>query len=135
MDRMQAKELDSAQLKQLRARLDGREQELEESIRASRAAVAEPGAQAGGDVRDPVEDGDDRMMASLDIAQLKRREDELLELRRARDRMHAGDYGWCEQCGKPIGFERLMVRPEARFCVKDEEAWEKAHPNGVALQA
>ncbi|TFY97689.1 TraR/DksA family transcriptional regulator [Ramlibacter humi] len=134
MDRMQAKALDAAQLKDLKARLDRREQELEEAIRASRDAVTEPASDGGTDVRDPVEDGDARMMASLDLAQLRRREDELLEVRRARDRMHQGEYGWCEQCGEPIGFQRLQARPEARFCLRDEEAWEKAHPNGAPAQ-
>lgn len=29
----------------------------------------------------------------------------------------AGDYGVCEQCGNPIGAERLEARPDARTCI------------------
>ncbi|SNY52806.1 TraR/DksA family transcriptional regulator [Paractinoplanes atraurantiacus] len=32
-------------------------------------------------------------------------------------RVDAGLYGVCERCGKPIGEERLAVRPFARFCI------------------
>lgn len=36
------------------------------------------------------------------------------------------EFGTCDRCGKPIGFERLEVIPHARFCVEDQEATESA---------
>jgi DnaK suppressor protein len=36
------------------------------------------------------------------------------------------EFGTCERCGRPIGFERLEVIPQARFCKEDQEATEAA---------
>lgn len=33
-------------------------------------------------------------------------------------RMKAGDYGFCEDTGSPIGFERLLANPTARYTVE-----------------
>jgi DnaK suppressor protein len=33
-------------------------------------------------------------------------------------RLEAGTYGTCEQCGTPIGEERLAARPAARTCIR-----------------
>ncbi len=37
-------------------------------------------------------------------------------------RLSAGTYGRCEQCGRPIGSERLAARPAARRCIECESA-------------
>ena len=127
---MDTPELNASQRAELQQLLSRREEELEPSIARLREALAAP---AGGtsDVRDSVEDGDARMAASVDLVQLQRQEDELREVRHARDRMRSGDYGRCEECDEPIPFERLKARPAARFCLKHEEAWEKAHPGAT----
>jgi RNA polymerase-binding protein DksA len=39
------------------------------------------------------------------------------EVERALQKLDAGDYGVCDQCGKPIAPERLEVRPESGWCV------------------
>lgn len=33
------------------------------------------------------------------------------------ERLDRGTYGICEQCGRPIGFERLQARPAAKTCI------------------
>lgn len=129
---MDTRELDAAQRAELQQRLAGREEELQEGIARLRESIASPATGAGPEVHDSVDDGDARMAASVDLAQLRRHEDELLELRHARDRMRRGDYGRCEECDEPIPFARLQVRPAARFCLKHEEEWEKAH-GGAAV--
>lgn len=35
----------------------------------------------------------------------------------ARERIRAGAYGTCAQCGQPISFDRLMAFPTAERCV------------------
>ena len=40
----------------------------------------------------------------------------LAEIESALDRIAAGQYGWCEQCGRPIAATVLAVQPEVRFC-------------------
>lgn len=52
-----------------------------------------------------------------DAALLSRTERALAELLAARERLLAGGFGRCEQCGADIPRERLLVRPEARLCV------------------
>ncbi|KQT13819.1 TraR/DksA family transcriptional regulator [Ramlibacter sp. Leaf400] len=125
---MDGKALTPAQRSELQQLMAGREQELEQSMAGLRQELATPSSSGGGEVRDSVEDGDARMAVSVDLVQLRRQEDELRDIRHARDRMRAGDYGRCEECDEPIPFERLKARPAARFCIRHEEAWEKAHP-------
>lgn len=36
-----------------------------------------------------------------------------------------GSYGWCADCGEPIGYRRLKARPEAPFCVSCQGARER----------
>lgn len=43
----------------------------------------------------------------------------LAEVERAEAKMTDGSYGTCDVCGKPIGGERLEVRPWATHCVND----------------
>jgi DnaK suppressor protein len=42
---------------------------------------------------------------------------DLAEIGTALDRVEAGGYGRCEECGVVIAPERLLVRPAARQCV------------------
>mgnify|MGYP003461271263 FL=1 len=41
----------------------------------------------------------------------------LQEMDEALDRIEAGTYGTCEECGEAIGLKRLEVRPVAKYCV------------------
>ncbi|MET0692969.1 MAG: TraR/DksA C4-type zinc finger protein [Propionibacteriaceae bacterium] len=52
-----------------------------------------------------------------DAALLTRTERSISELTAAQDRLAAGTYGTCERCGRAIPTERLLARPEARWCV------------------
>lgn len=49
----------------------------------------------------------------------------LIQIRKALSRIKIGKYGVCEKCGKMIDTDRLMVMPEATFCVKCERKKEK----------
>jgi RNA polymerase-binding transcription factor DksA len=44
-------------------------------------------------------------------------EADLASVEAARDRLSAGDYGFCTRCGNRIGIERLRARPEAGLCI------------------
>jgi RNA polymerase-binding transcription factor DksA len=44
----------------------------------------------------------------------------LAEIEAALDRMTAGHYGWCEQCGRPIAAALLAAQPQARYCTACE---------------
>jgi DnaK suppressor protein len=113
---------------ELAALLQQRRSELEDATHRLRTALASPAETGWPEVRDSVEDGDARMMATLDVTSLRRQEAELREVVEAQQRMESGEYGRCETDDEPIPIERLRVRPEARFCLRHEEAWEHAHP-------
>ena len=51
--------------------------------------------------------------------------DELKEIERALDKVKKGSYGVCEKCGKPIDLARLMAKPTAIYCLRDEREMEK----------
>ncbi len=40
-------------------------------------------------------------------------------------RIDAGDYGYCEETGEPIGLRRLLARPTATLCVEAQERRER----------
>ncbi|MDQ1713360.1 MAG: DnaK suppressor protein [Frankiaceae bacterium] len=50
-------------------------------------------------------------------ALVRQAREHLAEVDAAVDRLHAGTYGVCERCGRPIAPARLEARPVARTCV------------------
>jgi RNA polymerase-binding transcription factor DksA len=46
-----------------------------------------------------------------------RANDAVADIQHSLERLDAGTYGTCEQCGGPIRFERLEAIPHARLCV------------------
>ena len=50
-------------------------------------------------------------------ALLEQAQQRLADVDAALARREAGDYGICENCGRPIGAERLAARPAARTCI------------------
>jgi DnaK suppressor protein len=58
----------------------------------------------------------DQQLALLEVRHQKRQ-----QLDDALQRLEAGTYGLCEDCGKPIGKERLEVLPFARRCISCQE--------------
>lgn len=39
-------------------------------------------------------------------------------------RIDEEDYGYCEQCDNLIRYERLLIKPETRFCIQCQSATE-----------
>jgi DnaK suppressor protein len=56
----------------------------------------------------------ERQQVAALLEQAQRR---LADVDAALARREAGDYGRCENCGRPIGAERLAARPAARTCI------------------
>jgi RNA polymerase-binding protein DksA len=55
----------------------------------------------------------------IDSALEENSEHVLAEIDAALERIEAGTYGTCEDCGRPIGEERLEALPWARLCIDD----------------
>jgi len=52
------------------------------------------------------------------VALVRQAQHQLDEIDAAQRRLEAGSYGVCEECGSPIGDERLDARPTARLCLR-----------------
>jgi RNA polymerase-binding transcription factor len=112
----------SRDLESVRRVLQDRRRELERIRDMTAARSAEPqrdtAGESGFDEGDLASEMSEREQA-LGIADSV--EDRLAELDLAFERVEKGTYGICEACGKPIPKARLEARPEARFCVEDQE--------------
>lgn len=76
-----------------------------------------------------VGDLEDYALAELlvddELAEIQREIGELREVQAAEDRLARGHCGTCDDCGGPVGFERLLARPTATRCVPCQEAHEQ----------
>jgi len=64
------------------------------------------------------------ILADLDIAMVTRDIAELAEVEAALTRVEDGRYGFCSDCGEPIGWPRLNVQPAAARCIACQEKLE-----------
>ncbi len=62
-------------------------------------------------------DVDSVLERELAEAGAARARDTISDIEHALERLDAGTYGSCEECGAAIPFERLEAIPAARFCV------------------
>ena len=127
-------ELTDEQLRELRSRLDRREAELLEEIRAKAPEAAPvPSAEPHNQVEDLGEQGEERIREAVAQAEQDRDVDELRQIRAARQRMNRGEYGLCVDCGVEIPLARLQAQPFAARCVPDQERYEQTHDNVVRI--
>jgi DnaK suppressor protein len=74
----------------------------------------------------PAELGSETFERELGLTTLTIVEGELKDIDDALRRLDDGNYGICEECGKPIDEARLEAVPWARYCVADQARIEKA---------
>ncbi|KQW46316.1 MULTISPECIES: TraR/DksA family transcriptional regulator [unclassified Roseateles] len=117
---------DSAELQQLRTRLDEREAELRAEVGALRAEEAGDMTRTpGGPVEDNGERGEEEARHTVRHAEQGRDTQELRDIAAARTRMDEGRYGECVDCGCDIPLPRLQAQPTAARCVACQERAEQ----------
>ena len=127
-------ELSSDQIRQLRERLDRREAELIEEVRAVDPMAPGPASnEPHNQVEDLGELGEQRIRDAVVQAERERDVDELRQIAAARERMDRGAYGECVDCGVDIALARLEVQPAAARCIPCQERYEQSHPNVVRI--
>ncbi|MFT6143572.1 MAG: DnaK suppressor protein [Myxococcota bacterium] len=109
-----AEELTEVQLQVLAARLADEQDTLSAGLKGAdeRSATVELDGSMGRLSRI-----DALQHQEMAMAQARQAERRLKALKGALRRMETDDYGWCPDCGEPIGFKRLNARPEAPFCL------------------
>jgi len=63
----------------------------------------------------------------VENAIIQQQEKELSEIKKALSKIDSGEYGVCEMCEDPIGFQRLKVKPHAVYCIDCREIVEKSN--------
>jgi RNA polymerase-binding transcription factor DksA len=73
----------------------------------------------------PAEDGTQMFERQKDLSILEQLDAEVRQVQRAIQRLDAGTYGICEDCGRRIAAARLEARPAAHLCVEDQARRER----------
>lgn len=124
--------LSEEQIKILEAKLRQRFDELRETIRSELSASDEEHYQElAGRVHDLGDESMADLLTDLAIASIDREITEIREVEAALQRVPQGSYGICNDCGAPIGFERLSAQPAASRCVVCQDKFEKTHAGGA----
>lgn len=122
------KHLKHSQIAHLHRKLEERDRELREEIRALLLqSDVEHHRDLAGMVSDVGDESVANLLADLDATFIDRHVRDLREVEDARSRLAAGSYGVCVHCGQGIGYERLAVYPTAVRCFACEAQHEKTH--------
>ncbi|NPB04945.1 MAG: RNA polymerase-binding protein DksA [Aquificae bacterium] len=107
--------LSPEQLRELKELLLRRRAEV---LKRLESFLSDPTLKASGEIGDEV-DSADLEMARLTKIRLRERETVYLKkVEYALRKMEEGTYGICENCGRPIAYERLKARPVAVYCIE-----------------
>ena len=109
-------------LEEMRQALEGRRSEIINRSHLARNTLQERDKLPG----DSVDESTDEQGTSTQLRLSDRERNLLPQINHALDRIEDGDYGYCEECGEPIGEARLRARPMAILCIEDQERREKA---------
>ena len=82
------------------------------------AALAEAASAGGTDDEHDPEGATLAFERQHTAALLERARDQLAAIDAALERVRDGRYGRCDQCGQPIGSDRLAARPAALTCIR-----------------
>lgn len=111
--------MNEEQLAFFRRRLLGELAELEEHLRDIRASMAAHERDS-----DELDQAAFEEALRLQLRQADRETRLVANIRAALRRIDAGDYGYCEETGEPIGIPRLLLRPTAKLCLEAKERQE-----------
>ena len=115
--------LSSKQIQQLKQRLEARRSELRTLIGDELAAAGDD--QLVGQARDMGDDALMDLLSGVNLAVAEIDTQELMDVRAALDRIEAGTYGVCVDCGVDIEPARLESQPVASRCIDCQEKFEE----------
>ena len=115
--------LTPAQVVELRADLDALVIQLTEQVRSTTAASAPVELDQAAVGR--VSRIDAIQLQQMAVEQQRRSGLRLEQVRVALREFAGDDFGWCADCGEPIGYARLKARPESSRCMVCVRAGER----------
>ena len=114
------------ELKHFEDILKERKVQIKKNIEDSMREIEDLKDNEVGDEADHAAVSTDRMIEQAISAQQMR---ELGEIEFALNKIRNNSYGICEMCEEDIGFQRLKVKPHARYCIVCREIIEKSAKN------
>lgn len=103
--------------------LESRKVQIVKNISGVNAELAELSSLELNDEGDHASMNNNSMVESAIVNQQQK---ELREIEVTLGKITNGDYGICEMCEDPIGFQRLKVKPHAIYCIDCREIVEKS---------
>lgn len=103
--------------------LESRKVQIIKNITSVNAELAQISSLDLNDEGDHASANNNSMIESAIVNQQQR---ELREIEVTLGKIVHGDYGICEMCEDPIGFQRLKVKPHAIYCIDCREIVEKS---------
>ena len=101
-------------------------QRMERAIRTAEKGLErlfDDGTEGAG--RDPADVGSTNFERDQEMWLVQNARDMLDQAQNALRRLDAGQYGWCEVCGQPIGKDRLIAFPRATLCMACKQREER----------
>ncbi|PZT70617.1 DNA-binding protein [Streptomyces sp. SW4] len=98
--------------------------ELDSSERSLAGLMRDSGDGAGHDEADT---GSKNITREHELALAANAREMLVQTERALERLDAGTYGLCENCGNPIGKARMQAFPRATLCVECKQKQERRY--------
>jgi DnaK suppressor protein len=124
-------DLGKRQLQSLQQLLQRREASLRAEIRAIAGHRGdEPYGELAGTVPDVADEAVADVIVDVDHALMRQHLLELRDVDAARERIHAGSYSICIDCGQAIDYARLTAYPTAKRCVRCQGVHERTYAEG-----
>ncbi|WP_206502023.1 TraR/DksA family transcriptional regulator [Streptomyces chrestomyceticus] len=114
-----------AEVAEARTELHDEVARLRTEIQASEDALAGLMRDTGEGTGDEADTGSKNITREHEMALASNAREMLLQTERALERLDAGTYGLCENCGKPIGKARMQAFPRATLCVECKQRQER----------
>ena len=115
------KYMSKRQLQFFRRRIEGMREDIGQGLERTMASMQE---EAGA-----IPDDNDRASKESEFAvELRQRDRDrrlLGKISRALEGIENGKFGYCEDCGDPIGVARLLARPVASLCIECKDLQER----------
>lgn len=115
--------MQDSELKYFKEILESRKEQIIKNIKGVNAELDQLSAMELNDEGDHASVDNSSMVESAIVQQ---QEQELREINVTLGKIVTGDYGICEMCEDPIGFQRLKVKPHAIYCIDCREIVEKS---------
>ncbi|AXL88145.1 DNA-binding protein [Streptomyces sp. CB09001] len=106
----------------LQSEADRLRTEIDSSERSLQGMMRDSGDGAGDDEADT---GSKNITREHELALAATAREVLTQTERALERLDAGTYGLCENCGNPIGKARMQAFPRATLCVECKQKQER----------